>query len=74
MEQEKDLWKLVRQKLNKDQTVEQKLEEKEEPHVKGYFYDTTENEIKDVNSPVKVEIKERHELEEKKNVLQLLNE
>ena len=43
MEQEKDLWKLVRQKLNKDQTIEQTLEEKDEPHVKGDFDDTTEN-------------------------------
>ena len=57
MEQEKDLWKLVRQKLNKDQTIEQTLEEKDEPHVEDNFDDTTENEINDVKAPEKVEIK-----------------
>ena len=74
MEQEKDLWKLVRQKLNKDQTIEQTLEEKDEPHVEGDFDDTTENEINDVKTPEKVEIKETPQLQDEKNVLQLLNE
>ena len=74
MEQEKDLWKLVRQKLNKDQTIEQTLEEKDEPHVDDDFDDTTENEINYVKAPEKVDIKETHELQDEKNVLQLLNE
>ena len=47
MEQEKDLWKLVRQKLNKDQTVEQNLEEKTEPIVVKNF-----NDAKDMKSQI----------------------
>ena len=42
MEQEKDLWKLIRQKLNKDQTIEQTLEKKTEPHIEDDFDDTIE--------------------------------
>ncbi len=74
MEQEKDLWKLVRQKLNKDQTVEQNLEEKAEPIIEDDFNETKENEITDMKLPEVVKIKETAELQDEKNVLQLMNE
>ena len=74
MEQEKDLWKLVRQKLNKDKTVEQPLEEKTEPIVVENFNDAKDNEITDVELPKVVKIKETSELQDEKNVLQLMNE
>ena len=74
MEQEKDLWKLVRQKLNKDQTVKQNLEEKTEPIVVENFNDAKDNEITDVETSKVVKIKETSELQDKKNVLQLMNE
>ena len=74
MEQEKDLWKLVRQKLNKDQTVKQNLEEKTEPIVVENFNDAKDNEITDVETPKVVKIKETSELQDEKNVLQLMNE
>ena len=74
MEQEKDLWKLVRQKLNKDQTVEQNLEEKTEPIVVKNFNDTKDNEITNMETPKAVKIKETSELQDEKNVLQLMNE
>ena len=74
MEQEKDLWKLVRQKLNKDQTVEQNLEEKTEPIVVKNFNDAKDNEITNMELPKAVKIKETSELQDEKNVLQLMNE
>ena len=74
MEQEKDLWKLVRQKLNKDQTVEQNLEESTEPIVVENFNDAKDNEITDVELPKVVKTKETFELQNEKNVLQLMNE
>ena len=74
MEQEKDLWKLVRQKLNKDQTVKQNLEEKTKPIVVENFNDAKDNEITDVETPKVVKIKETSELQDEKNVLQLMNE
>ena len=74
MEQEKDLWKLVRQKLNKDQNVEQNLEEKAEPIIEDDFNETKENEITDMKLPEVVKIKETAELQDEKNVLQLMNE
>ena len=74
MEQEKDLWKLVRQKLNKDQTVKQNLEEKAEPIIEDDFNETKENEITDMKLPEVVKIKETAELQDEKNVLQLMNE
>tara|TARA_B100001029_G_scaffold40094_1_gene31146 strand:+ start:4142 stop:4762 length:621 start_codon:yes stop_codon:yes gene_type:complete len=74
VEQEKDLWKLVRQKLNKDQTVEQNLEEKAEPIIEDDFNETKENEITDMKLPEVVKIKETAELQDEKNVLQLMNE
>ena len=74
MEQEKDLWKLVRQKLNKDQTVKQNLEEKTEPIVVENFNDAKDNEITDAETPKVVKIKETSELQDEKNVLQLMNE
>ena len=74
MEQEKDLWKLVRQKLNKDQTVEQNLEEKTEPIVVKNFNDAKDNENTNMEQPKAVKIKETSELQEEKNVLQLMNE
>ena len=74
MEQEKDLWKLVRQKLNKDQTVEQNLEEKTEPIVVKNFDNAKDNKITDVELPKIVKIKETSELQDEKNVLQLMNE
>ena len=74
MEQEKDLWKLVRQKLNKDQTVKQNLGEKTESIVVENFNDAKDNEITDVETSKVVKIKETSELQDKKNVLQLMNE
>ena len=74
MEQEKDLWKLVRQKLNKDQTVEQNLEEKTEPIVVKNFDNAKDNKITDVELPKIVKIKETSELQDEKNVWQLMNE
>jgi len=74
VEQEKDLWKLVRQKLNKDQTVKQNLEEKTEPIVVENFNDAKDNEITDAETPKVVKIKETSELQDEKNVLQLMNE
>tara|TARA_B100000579_G_C22433584_1_gene666457 strand:+ start:39 stop:659 length:621 start_codon:yes stop_codon:yes gene_type:complete len=74
VEQEKDLWKLVRQKLNKDQNVEQNLEEKAEPIIEDDFNETKENEITDMKLPEVVKIKETAELQDEKNVLQLMNE
>ena len=74
MEQEKDLWKLVRQKLNKDQTVEQNLEEKTEPIVVKNFNDAKDNEITTMELPKAVKIKETSKLQDEKNVLQLMNE
>ena len=74
MEQEKDLWKLVRQKLNKDQTVEQNLEEKTEPIVVKNFNDAKDNEITNMELPKAVKIKETSKLQDEKNVLQLMNE
>ena len=74
MEQEKDLWKLVRQKLNKDQTVKQNLGEKTESIVVENFNDAKDNEITDAETPKVVKIKETSELQDEKNVLQLMNE
>ena len=74
MEQEKDLWKLIRQKLNKDQTVEQNLEEKTELIVVKNFNDAKDNEITNIELPKAVKIKETSELQDEKNVLQLMNE
>ena len=74
MEQEKDLWKLVRQKLNKDQTVEQNLEEKAVSIVEDAVNDTKDKKITDVKTPEIVEIKETSEVQDGKNVLQLMNE
>ena len=74
MEQEKDLWKLVRQKLNKNQTVEQNLEEKTEPIVVKNFNDAKDNEITNMELPKAVKIKETSKLQDEKNVLQLMNE
>ena len=74
MEQEKDLWKLVRQKLNKDQTVEQNLEEKAVSIVEDAVNNTKEKKITDVKTPEIAEIKETSEVQDEKNVLQLMNE
>ena len=74
MEQEKDLWKLVRQKLNKDQTVEQNLEEKAVSIVEDDVNDTKDKKITVVKTPERVEIKETSEVQDEKNVLQLMNE
>tara|TARA_Y100001968_G_scaffold100316_1_gene90270 strand:- start:402 stop:1022 length:621 start_codon:yes stop_codon:yes gene_type:complete len=74
VEQEKDLWKLVRQKLNKDQTVKQNLGEKTESIVVENFNDAKDNEITDAETPKVVKIKETSELQDEKNVLQLMNE
>ena len=74
MEQEKDLWKLVRQKLNKDQTVEQNLEEKAVSIVEDDVNDTKDKKITDVKTSEIVEIKETSEVQDEKNVLQLMNE
>ena len=74
MEQEKDLWKLVRQKLNKDQTVEQNLEEKAVSIVEDDVNDTKDKKITDVKTPEIAEIKETSEVQDEKNVLQLMNE
>ena len=51
MEQEKDLWKLVRQKLNKDQTVEQNLEEKAVSIVEEDVNETKDKKITDMKLP-----------------------
>ena len=74
MEQEKDLWKLVRQKLNKDQTVEQNLEENAVSIVEEDVNDTKYKKNTDVNAPEIVGIKETSEVQDEKNVLQLMNE
>lgn len=74
MEQEKDLWKLVRQKLNKDQTVEQNLEENAISIVEEDVNDTKYKKNTDVNISEIVEIKETSEVQDEKNVLQLMNE
>ena len=74
MEQEKDLWKLVRQKLNKDQTVEQNLEENAISIVEEDVNDTKYKKNTDVKTPEIVGIKETSEVEDEKNVLQLMNE
>ena len=74
MEQEKDLWKLVRQKLNKDQTVEQNLEEKAVSIVEDDVNDTKHKKITDVKTSERVEIKETSEVQDEQNVLQLMNE
>ena len=74
MEQEKDLWKLVRQKLNKDQTVEQNLEEKAVSIVEDDVNDTKDKKSTDVKTSEIVEIKETSEVQDEKNVLQLMNE
>ncbi len=74
MEQEKDLWKLVRQKLNKDQTVEQNLEENAISIVEEDVNDTKYKKNTDVNAPEIVGIKETSEVQDEKNVLQLMNE
>ncbi len=74
MEQEKDLWKLVRQKLNKDQTVEQNLEENAISIVEEDVNDTKYKKNTDVNTSEIVEIKETSEVQDEKNVLQLMNE
>jgi hypothetical protein len=74
VEQEKDLWKLVRQKLNKDQTVEQNLEEKAVSIVEDAVNDTKDKKITDVKTSEIVEIKETSEVQDEKNVLQLMNE
>ena len=74
MEQEKDLWKLVRQKLNKDQTVEQNLEENAISIVEEDVNDTKYKKNTDVNATEIVGIKETSEVQDEKNVLQLMNE
>ena len=74
MEQEKDLWKLVRQKLNKDQTVEQNLEENAVSIVEEDVNDTKYKKNTDVNATEIVGIKETSEVQDEKNVLQLMNE
>ncbi len=74
MKQEKDLWKLVRQKLNKDQTVEQNLEENAVSIVEEDVNDTKYKKNTDVNAPEIVGIKETSEVQDEKNVLQLMNE
>ena len=74
MEQEKDLWKLVRQKLNKDQTVEQNLEENAISIVEEDVNDTKYKKNTDVNTSEIIEIKETSEVQDEKNVLQLMNE
>ena len=74
MKQEKDLWKLVRQKLNKDQTVEQNLEENAISIVEEDVNDTKYKKNTDVNAPEIVGIKETSEVQDEKNVLQLMNE
>jgi len=74
VEQEKDLWKLVRQKLNKDQTVEQNLEENAISIVEEDVNDTKYKKNTDVNTSEIVEIKETSEVQDEKNVLQLMNE
>ena len=74
MEQEKDLWKLVRQKLNKDQTVEQNLEENAVSIVEEDINDTKYKKNTDVNATEIVGIKETSEVQDEKNVLQLMNE
>ena len=74
MEQEKDLWKLVRQKLNKDQTVEQNLEEKAVSIVEDDVNDTKDKKITNGKTPKIGEIKETSEVQDEKNVLQLMNE
>jgi len=74
VEQEKDLWKLVRQKLNKDQTVEQNLEENAISIVEEDVNDTKYKKNTDVNISEIVEIKETSEVQDEKNVLQLMNE
>ena len=74
MKQEKDLWKLVRQKLNKDQTVEQNLEENAISIVEEDVNDTKYKKNTDVNTSEIVEIKETSEVQDEKNVLQLMNE
>tara|TARA_B100000287_G_scaffold422017_1_gene463426 strand:- start:19 stop:639 length:621 start_codon:yes stop_codon:yes gene_type:complete len=74
VKQEKDLWKLVRQKLNKDQTVEQNLEENAVSIVEEDVNDTKYKKNTDVNAPEIVGIKETSEVQDEKNVLQLMNE
>ena len=74
MEQEKDLWKLVRQKLNKDQTVEQNLEENAISIVEEDVNDTKYKKNTDVKTPEIVGIKETSEVQDEKNILQLMNE
>ena len=74
MEQEKDLWKLVRQKLNKDQTVEQNLEENVVSIVEEDVNDTKYKKNTDVNATEIVGIKETSEVQDEKNILQLMNE
>ena len=68
------MWKLVRQKLNKDQTVEQNLEEKAVSIVEDAVNDTKDKKITDVKTPEIAEIKETSEVQDEKNVLQLMNE
>ena len=74
MEQEKDLWKLVRQKLNKDQIVEDNLREDVETLVEHKMDAKEENEMVNTELTENIEIKKKYEIHEEKNVLRLLNE
>ena len=74
MEQEKDLWKLVRQKLNKEQIVEDNLREDVETLVEHKMDAKEENEMVNTELTENIEIKKKYEIHEEKNVLRLLNE
>ena len=74
MEQEKDLWKLVRQKLNKDQIVEDNFKEDVETLVEHEMDAKEENEMVNTELTENIEIKKKYEIHEEKNVLRLLNE
>ena len=71
MKQEKDLWKLVRQKLNKNESVEAILEEKNDITTE---HDSEETEITNKLQTEKVEINNEYEASKDNYSLQLLNE
>ena len=71
MKQENDLWKLVRQKLNKNESVEAILEEKNDITTE---YDSEETEITNKLQTEKVEINNEYEASKDNYSLQLLNE
>ena len=74
MEQEKDLWELVRQKLNKSEPIEANLEEKVDITIEDDFDKTEEAEINNKLQTEKVEIKKEYEVSNDNYSLQLLNE